>query len=423
MKPAKSVAIIGSGISGLSAAYHLHKDYSDTIFEQQQRFGGHTDTHDLAVDGEQFRVDSGFIVFCEQYYPNFSNMLTSLGVASIRSDMSFSALNRESGLVYNATSLNKLFCQRRNLLRPRFYRMIADIIRFYRRAPAVLKQNDHETTVASYLQQKRYSQAFAVDHLYPMIGALWSATPARVAEFPIRHLVEFMLKHGMMKLIFRPVWRVVEGGSDNYIKALQDQLDCRWLGGQGVTSVSRKDDGVELVCGDDSEHRFDAVIFAAHADEVLAMLSDASEHEVSILGDMDFETNEVLVHTDETVLHPNRNAWASWNTEIPGANEDHQSLRCSATYWMNLLQSLQLKCNVFTTLNSSHKIDPDKVLAKRTYAHPVYTATSVRAQKRLNEINGKRHSYFVGAYWGWGFHEDGARSAQQTCQLLKQQLA
>lgn len=421
MSTKKKIAIIGGGIAGLSSAFHLHRDYDITVFEKEDYVGGHTDTHELSIEGKKVQIDSGFIVFCRQYYPHFCQMLDQLNVPSKTTTMSFSARNHQTGVVYNATSLNKLFCQRRNLLNPSFYGMLFDLIRFYRTSPKVLKSQDTSTSVKQYLDDNGYGKAFENDHLFPMISALWSATPERVAQFPIRHLVDFLYKHGMMNLFKRPEWRVISNGSHSYVKALKEQLSCQWQTNSAVQCLKRTDSGVTIVTTD-QQHQFDAVIIATHSDQALALLDQPSEHEKAILGAIKFENNHVVVHTDDSIMHPNKQAWASWNTEVPSVLDPASQRCCTANYWMNLLQDLPIKTNVFTTLNSQHRIASDKVLKERHYAHPIFTKDSVAAQKKLPLINGKNHTFYVGAYWGWGFHEDGARSAAQSCELLKQQL-
>lgn len=413
------MAIIGSGIAGLSSAYLLDKHMDVTVYEKEMRVGGHTDTHTFELEGNGVRIDSGFIIFCPEYYPHFSAMLNALGVASKPTNMSFSAFNRKTGTVYNATTLNKLFCDRKNILKPSFWRMLLDILRFYQQAPKhVAAMVDDSQTVKEYLDQHKYGTGFVDDHLLPMISALWSATPERVKLFPIKHLVDFFQAHGLMKIIGRPQWLVVKNGSASYVEALQARLNCRWRLGVGVRSVVRGEQSISVTDNDGDTEQFDAVIMACHADTSLTMLSDASEAEKQILGAMPFERNHVVVHTDESIMHANRRSWASWNTEVPH-DQDLNSLGCcTANYWMNSLQGLNIETNVFTTLNGSQKLDPEKILAERHYAHPVFTPQSVAAQKRLSEINGKQNTYFAGAYWGWGFHEDGARSAHQSCRSL-----
>lgn len=422
----KKIAIIGAGIGGLSTAYHLNRDYAVTIFDKENYFGGHTDTHSLQIEGQSVRIDSGFIIFCPEFYPHFSAMLDNLGVASKPTDMSFSAHNQTTGLVYNATSLNKLFCQRRNLINPRFYRMLFDLIRFYSRAEKVLKTDDVSLTVKQFLEQNHYGEGFAQDHLYPMISALWSATPERVEQFPIRHLVEFFRDHGLLKLVSRPQWKVLENGSASYVEALQAHLKCDWRRNTKVTAVKRNQDGVTITSESyediPNNEDFDAVVFATHSDQALTMIQQPSKTETEVLSAIQFERNHVVVHTDEDIMHPNQQSWASWNTEVPAADNAQAQTCCTANYWMNSLQGLSLKTNVFTTLNSNHRINPSKILAERHYAHPIFTATSVAAQRKKALIDGKNRSYFVGAYWGWGFHEDGARSGYHVSQLIREQI-
>jgi predicted NAD/FAD-binding protein len=429
----KRIAIIGAGISGLSTAYHLHKEYEVTVFEKNNYFGGHTDTHPLNIDSKQVNIDSGFIIFCREYYPNFCRMLDQLGVQSQATDMSFSVHNRQTHLIYNATNPNKLFCQRRNLLNFGFYRMIFDILRFYNTASQVLKTNDTKTTVAEYLKQHNYSKEFITDHLLPMISALWSATPERVEQFPILHLVDFFSRHGLMKIINRPQWQVVKNGSNSYVKALREQIDVTWRSNALVTEVIRgKTIKVRSQNGNENESQggnrgrnedqFDAAVLAVHANSALKILTQPSIDETEILGAIPFERNHVIVHTDESIMHQNKRSWASWNTEVPNdLNQNNQGI-CTANYWMNSLQGLDLETNVFTSLNSQNKIAEDHVLAERIYHHPVFTAQSVAAQKRKPEIDGKNSTYFTGAYWGWGFHEDGARSAAEICELIREQI-
>lgn len=418
----KSIAIIGSGISGLSCAYHLHADFNVTVFEKESRLGGHTDTHTFNIDNKKIKIDSGFIVFCRKHYPHFSSMLDQLNVESKVTDMSFSAHNRISGLVYNATSLNKLFCQRKNLLNLRFYRMLFDLIRFYRTAKKVLQTSDSTLTVKDYLEKNHYSATFSEDHLYPMISALWSATPEFVKEYPIRHLIEYLSGHGMMNLIFRPEWRVVKNGSNSYIQAITNQISCDWQLNTQIRKLQRSDNVVSIQT-DTLKQSFDAVIFATHADQALAILgSQASEDEKAVLGKIPFEKNHVVVHTDESVMHSNKSSWASWNTEVPTQLNPKTLECCTANYWMNSLQGLDIKTNVFASLNSHQLIDSNKILQERHYSHPIFTTESVAAQKQKHLIDGHNNSYFVGAYWGWGFHEDGARSAAEVCQKIQQDL-
>ena len=417
--PKSSVAIIGGGISGLSCAYHLNDDFDVTVYESAAKPGGHTDTHEFELEGKLPRVDSGFIIFCPQYYPNFTAMLDDLGVESQPTNMSFSARNHLTGTIYNASNPNKLFCDRRNLLRPSFWRMVFDIVRFYRSAKSLLTDKpDITTSVSEYLLQNNYSKQFSEDHLLPMVSALWSATPEKVKEFPIHHLIDFFDRHGLMKFIGRPQWLVVKNGSASYVEALQAKLNCTWKLNEPVQKITRESNSVQIVTKSGANN-YDAVVMATHADISLAIIQDASASENEILSDILFEDNQVIMHTDESLMHPNKKSWASWNTVVPRESDQNSLNCCTANYWMNSLQSLDLTTNVFTTLNSTQSIDPDKVLAKRSYSHPIFTAKSVAAQKRLPEINGKKNTFHAGAFWGWGFHEDGARSAAHACKLIQ----
>ena len=422
-KPSKpKLAIVGGGISGLSCAYHLAEQFEITVYESEEKLGGHTDTHEFEIHGELVRIDSGFIIFCPDYYPHFSAMLDDLGVEAQATDMSFSARNHLTGTVYNATNPNKLFCDRKNLLRPSFWRMLYDIVRFYRQAKKLLvKKPDLDMSVSEYLENNNYSKQFSEDHLLPMISALWSATPDKVKKFPIHHLVDFFDRHGLMDIVGRPQWFVVKNGSASYVEALQSKLDCTWKVAEPVERVKRDDDGVS-VFSESGEQRYDAIVMATHADVSLALLEDPSVSEREILSDIKFELNHVVVHTDESLMHPNKLSWASWNTVVPRASDSNSLNCCTANYWMNSLQGLNLKSNVFTTLNSTQHIAADKILAERNYSHPIFTVESVAAQKRISEINGNNNTYYVGAFWGWGFHEDGARSAAQACKLIEAKL-
>ncbi len=415
------IAIIGSGISGVSAAYHLDKQgHQTTIFEKANYFGGHTDTHRLNINNEQVNIDSGFIVFAKEYYPHFTSMLDELGIQSKPTQMSFSASNPISGLVYNATNLNTLFCQRRNLLRPTFYRMILDIIRFYQSGNSILNHIEPSVTSAEYFTQKRYSKTFQEDHIFPMIGALWSTPPSLVKHYPIRFLVEYMQAHGMMNLWQRPEWQVLNNGSFEYINILKQRLKhCTWKLNCGVTNVIREEDRVLIQSASAEPEYFDAVIMACHADQAKLLLQKPSKQEREILGAIGFEANEITIHTDESIMPQNTLAWASWNTRVSTNSKE----ACSATYWMNELQGLNIDTNVFVSLNENRQVDPEKVLKKRYYHHPSYTHKSVAARKKLPNINGENRTAFAGAYWGWAFHEDGARSGYDAANLLMEKYS
>lgn len=407
------IAVIGSGISGVYAAHYLSQQHQVTVFEANPYLGGHTDTHNIVLEEQNYPVDTGFIVFNEHNYHFFCQFLRDLGVTSQPSDMSFSVVNALTGLEYNATTMDKLFCQRQNLLRPRFYRMVMDILRFYREAPALLNSTDDALTLGDYLQNNRYSEAFIDDHILPMGSALWSGPAELVKQFPARYFVSFMANHQMLKTSDRPEWRTIVGGSSTYIQAFQRSFQGELRLNSPVSAVSRNSYGVTVKTTSD-EQQFDRVIFACHSDQALRLLAEPTQSEVEILGAMTFQENEVVLHTDANLMPKHPKAWASWNALKLSENQS----RCTVTYYMNLLQNLSAPEPLLVTLNCTDRIDPAKILQTRIYHHPVYTINSLAAQKRREEINGQNSTYYTGAYWGWGFHEDGAKSAQEVIELI-----
>ncbi len=407
------IAIIGCGISGVYAAHYLDNLHKVTLFEANPYLGGHTDTHNIVLEGQHYSVDTGFIVFNEHHYRYFCQFLRDLGVASQPSDMSFSVMDTETGLEYNATTLDKLFCQRRNLLSPRFYRMVMDILRFYREAPALLDSTNDTVTLGDYLNQQRYSAAFIEDHILPMGCALWSGPSEILKQFPARYFVQFMANHQMLNIDNRPEWRTVTGGSSTYIQAFQRSFKGEINLNSPVLSVNRDKEGVTIKTPTDTQ-AFDRVIFACHSDQALRLLQAPTPMEAEILGSMAYQENAVVLHTDANLMPRHPKAWASWNALKLSENQGC----CTVTYYMNLLQNLSAPEPLLVTLNCSNRIDPAKILQTRLYHHPVYTTQSLAAQKRRREINGHNFTYFAGAYWGWGFHEDGAKSAEDVIEAI-----
>ena len=400
------IAVIGSGIAGLASARLLARIHEVTLFEANAYFGGHTHTHTVEQDGNQFRIDSGFIVHNREHYPLLSRLFDELGVASQPTTMSFSVHNGATGLEYNAATLNTLFCQRRNLISPRFLGMVADLLRFYREAPLLLREAGSDPSLGDYLAERNYGHAFRDQHIVPMASALWSSPPRQILAFPARYLIQFMANHQMLQTSKRPEWRVVEGGSDSYVRAIRASWRVRERLACPVRTIRRDDNGVVLnsPAGDE---RFDQVVLACHSDQALALLLDASAREREILGAIAYQSNETVLHTDTALLPKNRRAWAAWNAYIPAEKTE----ACTVSYCMNLLQGIASRMPFVVTLNRTEAIDPSKILARMQYHHPVYTEAAVRAQARKAEIQGQRRTWFAGAYWGWGFHEDGMRSA------------
>ncbi|MGA9334562.1 MAG: FAD-dependent oxidoreductase [Rudaea sp.] len=400
------IAVVGSGIAGLASAWLLAKEHEVTLFEANDYLGGHTHTHDIEVGGAKYAVDTGFIVFNPPHYPLLNKLFETLGVESQSTTMSFALKNERTGLEYNATSLNSLFCQRRNLVSPRFLRMLRDILRFYRDAPTLLDSSDVGPTLGDYLAQCRYSDAFRDDHLVPMASALWSSSSREILNFPAKYLVRFMDNHQMLQAGARPQWRVLKGGSQSYVRAVRKNWAVRERVNCPVKQIRREADGVRVE-SDAGNERFDQAVLACHSDQALALLADPGTRERDILGAMPYQENDTVLHTDANLLPRNRRAWAAWNALVPTDPSDH----CTVSYCMNHLQSLDAAEPIVVTLNRTAQIDPMKILQRMRYHHPLYSPASVAAQSRKAEIQGTNKTWFAGAYWGWGFHEDGMRSA------------
>lgn len=409
------LAVVGAGISGIMAAHELAKCHSVDVFEAGSYPGGHTDTHSIQVGDQQFAVDSGFIVYNQEHYTGFCRFLDELGVAGRDSEMSFSVSNTRSGLEYNATDLNRLFCQRRNMVRPRFYKMLWDILRFYRQAPALLKQADDNFTLGEYLEQNNYSQTFIDDHLIPMACALWSGPSVKIQSFPARYFVQFMHNHRMLDVNNRPQWRTVAGGSQRYVDAWMARFPGRLFCDAAVQSIEQTDSGMRLLAGGEWQ-TYDQVFIACHSDQALAMLAEPTAEETSVLGAIAYQQNHMQLHCDTSLLPDSKAAWASWNARVC----PELSNQCTVSYDMNILQGIDAPLEFIVSLNSSQWVDPGCVFAERQYQHPVYNADTLAAQKRWHEINGVRGIYYCGAYWGWGFHEDGVNSALRAVSLFQE---
>lgn len=416
------IAIVGTGISGMVAAYLLHRDHEVTVFEAADYIGGHTNTIDVQINGQTYAVDTGFIVFNDWTYPNFIALLEKLGVESQASDMSFSVKCEQTGLEYNGTSMNTLFAQRRNLLRPSFYRMIRDILQFNRESVELLSQPDPGPSLGAYLEANRYSSEFINHYIVPMGAAIWSADHATMWGFPARYLVQFFKNHGMLSVNDRPTWRVIKGGSQRYMERLIAPFRDRIQLSAPVESVARYSDSVEIRLrqgGGGRTMRFDHVIIAAHSDQALSMLADPSPTEREILGAIPYQDNEAVLHTDASLLPRRKLARAAWNYHLL----PNQPARAVVTYHMNRLQRLSAPQELCVTLNHRDAIDPAKVVRRITYHHPVYSPEAVAAQRRHGEISGVNRTSYCGAYWGFGFHEDGVKSALAVCRPFDRDLS
>ena len=414
------IAVIGAGVSGLTTAWLLSEKYDVELFEAGDYAGGHTNTEIVTAGGREWPVNTGFIVFNDWTYPNFMKLMDRLGVASEVSDMSFSVDCHSSGLQYNGTSLNTLFAQRSNLLNLPFLRMIQEILRFNKESRADLAAGNiaDTETLGEYLNRNGYSRYFRQYYIVPMGAAIWSAPEIVLEQFPIRFFLQFFNNHGMLSVDDRPTWRVISGGSARYVDAMMERLGDRTHLNSPVSSVVREPDHV-VVTVNHEHHHFDQVVFACHSDQALGMIADPSAKELEILGAITYQRNDVVLHTDRSVLPSNRRAWAAWNYFIP----QHSTEPVSVTYNMNVLQNFDEAPETFcVTLNRSQDIDPERVIKCFDYAHPVFTLEAVAAQKRYDEIGGQNRSHFCGAYWFNGFHEDGVSSALRVTRALGVEL-
>ncbi len=412
------IAIVGTGISGMTSGYLLSEDHEVTVYEAKSTIGGHTATVDVPLNGRNWPVDTGFIVFNHKTYPHFTRLMDHLGVASQPSVMSFSFQDPKSGLVFCPSTFNSLFVQRRNLLRPAFYRMLLDAIRFRREARKLLESSDEHTTMEAYLTAHHYSTDFIDHFLIPMGAAIWSADPGAFRQFPARFFIEFFENHGFLNISDQPRWRVIQGGSRNYIGPITRPFADRIRLNSPVVAVTRSPDTVNIKTADGRVDNFDHVVIAAHSDQALSMLADPSATERDVLGRIGYQENQVVLHTDTSVLPSKRMAWASWNYLTPERSSD----RVALTYNMNMLQNLNATETFCVSLNIGERIDPAKVIRHFVYHHPIYTPDSFAARRRHAEISGVNRTSFCGAYWGYGFHEDGVNSALAVCRAFGKDL-
>lgn len=412
------IAIVGAGISGLVAAHRLHRQHEITVFEAQDYPGGHTNTVDVELDGEHHAIDTGFIVFNDWTYPQFIRILGELGVASKPTSMSFSVRDERTGLEYNGQSLATLFAQRRNLVRPSFYRMLGEILRFNRHARRLVAQCPDQTTVAQFLERHRFSRAFAEQYLLPLGAAVWSCPTGTFAQFPIQFIVDFYHNHGLLNLFRRPTWRVIEGGSRAYVQAMiapwRDRIRLRTT----VESVRRFADRVELRPRGGPAESFDHLILACHSDQALRILGgNATPTERDVLSAFPYSRSVAVLHTDESVLPRTRRAWASWNYRVTEGLEGQSP--ATVTYNMNLLQGIRSRHTFCVTLNDDARIASHRVLRRFEYQHPVFTTQRAAAQARHRELLHANRTSFCGAYWRHGFHEDGVVSALLVVKAIR----
>ncbi len=412
------IAVIGTGISGLATAYLLSNDHDICVYEASDYVGGHVHTVPVSIDEEDYQIDTGFIVFNDKTYPNFIKLIDRLGVSSQSTSMSFSVKCDKSGLEYNGTSLDGLFAQRFNLLRPSFISMVRDILKFNRDAKLYLKNPKEEITFGNFLKRGGYSNKLRENYAFPMASAIWSAKPKVIENSNFRFFAEFFENHGMLNVEDRPQWKVIHGGSKQYVNSLISSFKDRILLNTPVQKISRKTNGVEVTNRDGESKVFDRVVIATHSDQALKMIEDPTEKEKEILGAIPYQKNIAVLHWDSSVLPKERRAWASWNyRKLMKPVEE-----TTVTYNMNMLQTLDSRKTFCVSLNMENLIDSKKILKKIIYHHPVYTTDSITAQKRHQEIDGVDKIHFCGAYWGFGFHEDGLKSSLAVCRQFGKSL-
>lgn len=411
------IAIIGTGIAGNVAAYHLRKDHDITVFESNDYVGGHTNTVEVEDDGRRIAVDTGFIVFNDRTYPNFLRLLDEIGQDFKKSVMSFSVQSARTGLEYNGSSLNGLFAQRANLVRPSFLRMVRDILRFNGEAPSALYGMSADMTVGDYLANGGYSRVFMDNYLGPMAAAIWSAEPVKVAEMPLVFVLRFFQNHGLLQLRDRPLWQVVEGGSKAYVDKLVAGHRDRIRLSTPVESLRRSGSRVQLNARGLEAEQFDHVFVACHSDQALAMLADPTDTERAVLGAIPYQENEAVLHTDRSLMPASKRCWAAWNYHIPA----ERRRRVSVTYNMNMLQGLDTNRDYYVTLNNTDAIAPESIIYRTRYDHPVYSLESIAAQSRHRELNSGNMTSYCGAYWRNGFHEDGVFSALEAIRHFEEE--
>lgn len=411
------IAIIGTGIAGLTCAWKLHEQHDITVFEANDYIGGHTATVDVETASGRYAIDTGFIVFNNRTYPQFEALLKEIGIGRQPTEMSFSVQNDAIGLEYNGHDALSMFAQRRNVFRPVFYRFIRDILRFNKLAREADLDELAATTLGEFLSAHRFSEYFCQNYILPMGAAIWSSTLSDMRAFPLPFFVRFFRHHGLLEVTNRPQWYVVPGGSREYVRSLIRDFADRIHLSEPVLSVQRLGPKVEVTTGRGQQY-FDQVIFACHSDQALSMLADPAVNETQVLGAIPYQQNEVVLHTDRNMLPKARRAWAAWNYHLPD-NVSRERQLASVTYNMNILQGIDSPETFCVTLNRTDDIDPQTIIRRFSYAHPVFNTQSIAAQGQRGLINGQQGCWFCGAYWYNGFHEDGVRSGLDVVNAIE----
>jgi len=405
------VAVIGSGISGNTLAYLLNKNHDVTLYEKDKRIGGHSHTHEIVINNKKVNVDTGFIVFNKKTYPLFTSLLNNLGVKYENSNMSFSVFSKENNFEYNGTSLNSLFSQRRNLLSPKFLKMIFEILRFNKES---IKLKSKTILLKQYLKNNNYSTYFCKNYILPMGAAIWSSDIKTILNFPAHFFIDFFKNHGMLSVTNRPQWLTIKGGSQEYVKKLTSGFKDKIRLNSKIKNIVRYKSYV-VIEDNKSKEKFDYVFFACHSDEALETLKKPTADEVKILSALPYQKNDIILHTDSSIMPQKKLSWAAWNYNIDSPDDSPITL----TYNMNILQNIKTKEPLLVTLNPKLPISKGKVIKKLQYTHPKFSKDSVSAQLKNKIISGKNRTFYSGAYWGKGFHEDGVKSAYEAVKIFE----
>ena len=411
------IAVIGSGISGLSAAYFLSKNHKVDLFEKEDHFGGHAHTIDIDYDKDgkkNLPIDIGFIVFNYKTYPNLINFFSENNIEIEKSDMSFSVSVKGKNIEYCGKGLNGIFINRKNIFNPKFLKMFFEIIKFYNQCDKLNELND-ELTLNSFLKNKRLSQYFINYHILPMVSAIWSMPPYEAGQMPLKFFIKFFQNHGLFKFKERPQWYTVKNRSRTYVNKILEKISGEYFKNYNINKVERKTDGVRVFYGEDNEFfDYDKVVLATHADQTISIIKNPTDEEKNLLTKFNYKKNIALIHTDEKVMPSNKKAWSSWNSSINSNNLKESSI----TYWLNLLQNLNVRKNIFLTLNPFFQVDKDKIIKKIEFTHPYYNQEALSFQKNLSNIQNKKNILFCGSYFGYGFHEDGIKSSIDMLKFL-----
>ena len=408
------IAVIGSGISGLSAAYYLSKKFKVDLYEKEDHFGGHSYTYDIKDNQKILPVDLGFIVFNELTYPNLINFFQELKVPYEKSNMSFAVSVKDTNVEYAGKNLSSIFSNKKNIFNIHFLKMIREIISFYKTAPQLLNNDIQNTSLSDYLDQSKISEYFKNYHIIPMVAAIWSMPFSKAKDMPLKLFLNFFINHGLFKLKDRPQWFTVAGRSKSYVSKILPEISGEYYKNYKVKKITRSENNVRINIGaNDDFVDYDGVVLACHANESLALLAEPSEQEKNILSEFQYVTNNAFLHTDEQLMPKNKLAWSSWNS----ISKQDLTNTC-VTYWLNLLQNLNTDKNYFLTLNPIQSIEPEKVIKKVIFTHPYFNLKNTNLQKDLKLLQGKNRTWFCGSYFGYGFHEDGLKSALEVVKLF-----